>query len=102
MEIENMVLVTLFALCGGLLNSVLGWFKSNPPEAFNIRKFGASCVANVLGAAVIAAGYNYSGIDNIWIACILALLAGAGVVSSAKNSLGAIAAKLGGFSEDEK
>jgi hypothetical protein len=89
----NIVLIAVFALGGGFLNSVLGWVKSDPPEPFNVRKFAASMIANIFGAAVITTGFDFSGISNIWLACIGALMAGAGVVSAAKNVAGAYTMK---------
>lgn len=87
MENTAIILIGSSAVIGGILNSLLGWLRSDPPEPFNFRKAGASLIVNILGAVAIAIGFNYSGITNIWLACLGALMAGAGTVSAAKNSL---------------
>lgn len=87
------LLVLVFAFLGGVANTLLGWAKQVPPEAFDWRKFITSLVTAIIGAGGIAAVFNYSGVTNAVLACIAAFLSGAGVVSGISNVSGAVAAR---------
>lgn len=86
----NIIFVCLAALVGGIANSLIGWAKQSPPEAWDGRKFITSFIGSLIGAVVIAMGFNYSGISNIIMACFASFLAGAGVQSGLVNISGAI------------
>ncbi len=89
------IYVAIAALLGGVINALLGWTQTTDP--FNERKFMASAIASFIGAVVIAATFNYSGltVPASSMAAILALfnafLAGAGVSSGVSRISGSIA-----------
>ena len=93
MTTEVVIFVFIAALLGGVANALLGWAKQTPPENFDWRKFITTLLTSIIGAAVITAGYNYSGVSNALIEYIGAFLAGAGVASGVTNVSGAIAAR---------
>ena len=89
----DIVIILLFAFLGGILNSLMGWAKQVPPEPFDVRKFITAFISAILGSASITAIFDFSGITNIWLAALGALLSGAGVTSVVGNVSGSIAAR---------
>jgi len=81
------ILVFLTALSGGIATSLLGWAATTEP--FTPRKFLTSVVKSFIGAAVIAAAFDYSGTTNM-ISLLLAFLSGAGVDAGVKRVTDAI------------
>lgn len=87
----EVLFVGIAAFVGGIANALLGWAKQNPPEKWDSRKFVVSVVTALIGAAIIAEGFNYSGITNSALAYVGAFIAGVGVQGGTVNVFGAIA-----------
>jgi hypothetical protein len=88
----SLINVGMAALGGGIAAALLGWCDSAEP--FNVRKFGASVIRSVIGAAGIAAATDLAGAGG-YTAYILAFLAGAGVDAGGNRIAGAVATLRG-------
>jgi uncharacterized membrane protein HdeD (DUF308 family) len=99
METITVIFVGVAALAGGVINSLLAWTKQSPPEPWDTRKFISSFIASLIGAVVIAAGFNYSGTAISPVDFLAAFLAGAGVQGGVANVSGAIAARAAKLSK---
>jgi hypothetical protein len=86
----EVIYIGLAALAGGIVIALLGWTETK--ESFDARKFSSSIIRAIIGAAVIAAGFNYAGATSP-IMYLFAFLGGAGFDAGGKRIAGAIAAR---------
>jgi TctA family transporter len=76
------VLVFLAAFVGGIVTALMGWVSTTEP--FIARKFVTSLIKALIGAAVIAVAFDYTGTQGI-LMLLTAFLAGAGVDAGIKR-----------------
>lgn len=72
------LLVTLFALLGGLAAAMLVWLNQKPRPPFDVGSFAASFIISLAAAFGIAETFNYLAITNTALACFAAFLSGMG------------------------
>lgn len=87
----EVIYIGISAFIGAIINALLGWTESS--DAFDVRKFTSSIIRGVIGAAGIAAAFNYAEDINA-ISFIIAFLAGAGVDAGGNRIAGAIVSRL--------
>lgn len=86
MEI-NIILIALAAFVGGLATALLGWTERATP--WDWKKFTTSMIRSFVGAIVIAAAMDYSGVVTP-ILYLFAFLSGAGIEVGGNRVAGAL------------
>ncbi len=88
MEIDIfIILVFIASFLGGTVAALLGWVGTDEP--FVPRKFITSIIKAVVGAAIVAVAFDYSGTTNL-IMLLVAFLSGAGIDAAGKRVSNAI------------
>lgn len=90
MSTQIILMVTLFALLGGLANALLTWLNQKPRPPFDPGSFAASFIICLATAFGIAETFNYSGVTNLALAYFAAFLAGMGGQGAIGGIAGAI------------
>jgi hypothetical protein len=94
MDNTLIIVVAVAAFIGGIASALLAWAKSTPPEPWNGRVAATVVVSALIGAAVVATGFNFSGVTNFIAAGLLAFLSGGGWTAGVSRVGGVIVATM--------